>query len=426
MTSDFRMSSAEPLNEIPHERRPSSFRRWLLRLSILVCLIAIVMGVRSFFTEPPPLPEIPEVNLEGFDPEISATIRMGQYNVEKNPRNSGTWSELALVLHAHGFEDQAVTCYEATATLDPHNYLWPYLEGIVLHKSPRGPEAAIPCFERAVSLSPADPSPRLWLAEMLLEVGRLDEAATVFGKVLTPYPDNERAKLGLGKLAYARQQYDKALHYFEEVANHPGARRDSGVLRALIYERLGDRAAAERERRQLAQLPSLLNNSWPEETTQMLVDRRTGLVARLQRVRQFGLDGRTNDAIILLYETAKLYPNSDETWYSLGKILLTSNNLSGAEQSLRKSLELVPTRAEYWLMLAVVELSQRKHEEAAKDFQKAIELKSLDGRAHSGLGQCLEGLSDSAGAIEAYRQALRYAPDDQLARQRLEKLTGNP
>ena len=425
MTSDFRMSSAEPLNEFQRERRPSSFRRWLFRVSILASLIAIVIGVRFCFTEPPPLPEIPEVNLEGFDPEISATIRMGRYNVGQNPRISGTWSELALVLHAHGFEDQAVICYEATATLDPQNYLWPYLEGIVLHKSPRGPEAAIACFERAVSLTSVEITPRLWLAEMLLEVGRLDESAAEFGKVLTPYPDNDRAKFGLGKLAFARQQYEKALHYLEEVANHPSAQKESCALRSVIYERLGDRAAAERERRQLAQLTSL-NSSWPDATSQLLVDRRAGLVARLQRVRQFGIDGRTNEAIILLYETAKLYPDSDETWYSLGKLLFLSKNMAGAELSLRKSIELVPTQAEYRLMLGVVELSQLKHEEAAQDFQKAIELKSLDGRAHSGLGQSLEAQGDRPGAIEAYRQALRYAPNDDVARQRLQKLIADP
>ena len=421
MTSKGQTLGSESSTDTP---RPAPFRWWLHRLCVLACLIVAVIGVRLFNAEPPRLPEIPVIKLDDFDPEIAEAIQFARFAVEQKPRSITAWSQLAMVLHAHGFEDSAVVCYSATATLDARTFLWPYLQGIVLSKSPGGPVAALPCFERAVSLSPSDPLPRLWLAEMLLEVNRLDEAGKELGKVLAADPNNDRAKFGMGQLAVARRQYDEALPYLRAVAENPSSRRSSCALRAVAYERVGEHAIAESERRRLAELPQ--DGSWPDDAAQQISKRRVGLVARLNQVRQYGIQGRVPDAIALLQDTVQRYPKSDETWFSLGKVLFISNDPVGAKRALLKSIELAPNDAEYTFTLGFVELSQRNHEEAAKFFRMAVELKPLDGRAHFGLGECLQALGDLKGAADAYRVTLQCLPDHDLARQRLEKLAGEP
>lgn len=406
-------------------QRSSRIGQWTRRLGCLAVLVVMVIaGVWSLWQASPTLPEIPVVNIDGFDPEIADAIERARLAVEKDPRSKKAWGQLAMVLHAHGFEDQAVICYAATGLLDPKNYLWPYLQGVVLWKAPAGPAKAVRCFEHAVRIVPSEPLPRLWLAEMLLELDRQDEAAKEFDTVLSADPNNERAQFGLGKLAIARQQYPRALSFLESIANNPSARRSSCALRAVAHERLGHRESAERERRQLANLPP--DDSWPDNAATQIADRRVGLVARLHRVRQMGIDGRTFDAIALLQDTADLYPKSEETWFSLGKLLFVSNDPINSRRALKRCLELSPNNAEYLFMLGAVEFGMQEHADAADLFRRAIELKPRDERPHYGLGECLQALGDSEGAAAAYRKTLEIQPNHTLAQERLAKLNEKP
>lgn len=66
-----------------------------------------------------------------------------------------------------------------------------------------------------------------------------------------------------------------------------------------------------------------------------------------------------------------------------------------------------------------------RHEEARQALQRAIELDrggdgTLTARAHYNLGNVAAALKDRAGALKAYREALKRDPGDELARHNLE------
>src|SRR5262249_1942028 len=144
--------------------------------------------------------------------------------------------------------------------LDPRQPRWPYLQAVALLKT--DPEAALPKLQRTVQLSGDNPNtPRLEWAELLLNQGRVPEAAEQFRRVLQQDPDNVRAYLGLGRLAFEREALADTLTYAQRCVVDAHTRKAARNLLAQTYERLGNKSAAEQELRQAAQLPN--DAAWP-------------------------------------------------------------------------------------------------------------------------------------------------------------------
>ena len=112
-------------------------------------------------------------------------------------------------------------CYGAAASLDPEVPRWPYLQGDLYSHGPGGPEAALPYFRLAASRTPPNSVAQVRLADVLLELGRLDEADAEYRKVLAASKNDALGQLGLAKLAVARKQYKESLEYLEAIADIP-------------------------------------------------------------------------------------------------------------------------------------------------------------------------------------------------------------
>src|SRR5262249_38339041 len=162
-------------------------------------------------------------------------------------RSPEAWSILAMLLDAHHYFDEAIVCYAATETLDPTNPYWPYLQGVLLVKGPN-PKRALACFERAARLAPSEPMPTLQQADLLLALGRAEDADKAFQGVLAKDSNSmygAYARLGLAQVAITRQKYREALANLEAVVQEPHARKRACALRAAAYERLGNSAGAD-------------------------------------------------------------------------------------------------------------------------------------------------------------------------------------
>ncbi|MBC7855821.1 MAG: tetratricopeptide repeat protein [Pirellulaceae bacterium] len=391
----------------------------------MVLFLAVAAGIffYSRLGNYPILPEVPTVNLEGADPEISKVVRRAQTLVGKHPRAAPAWGQYAMVLQAHGFSDAAQICYAAAASLEPKNPLWPYLRGYLYNQSPEGPEAALPYFRLAASRSPPDSMAQMRLADTLLETGRLDEAEVEYGKVLAVHENDELAQLGLAKLAVARQQYGEALKYLEPIAESPGARNKVSGMRARAYDRLGDRSAADRERQRLAELPEDAVRA--DDPALQIFQMAVGVDAELGKARALLDQKQYQETIMALENLVHRYPESYDAWNALGSARGMVNDPVGAERAIRKSLQLSPKNAKGWLNLGNVLLWQERFQESEDPINKSIALNPKSGPAHFALGECRQGLGDPTGAAKAYREAIRLAPNHRQARERLERL-GQP
>lgn len=426
MNSDSEALASElgTLNSIPKSRSPARIN-WRLGAILGVSTMLACCGAASLacWVWTLPAPEIPVIDLEGADPEMAKPILAARDDVERSPRSAKAWGKLAMVLHAHSVDGAADACYTTAGNLDRKNPKWPYLQGYLHHDSTGGPERALPLFERAASLSPPNSLARLRLADTLVELGRLDDAYQEYVTVLAADPEEANALLGLGTVAAARGQDRDALRFLLPIAENPRVQKRACPLLADIYERLGERAAAERERQRLAALPEDTPRS--DDIVNEVGSFQVSVDIQLEKAFRLQSQQNREEMFLVLRDVVARHPNSDTAWHVLGIELQRSNDFGGAERALQKSIALAPRSPQYRSSLGMLQLSQRQFREAEATFRLALELRPTFGQAHYGLGESLLGQGDPAGAADAYRAALRYSPDFEPARQSLEKLDEN-
>jgi tetratricopeptide (TPR) repeat protein len=334
-------------------------------------------------------------------------------------RSSGaSWGRLGEVLLAHTFDVEANICFEEAERLDPHEAAWPYLRGfnLVAHD----PDTGIRCLERAVANSPGRTEPRLYLAEVLVERGRLDEAQSLFQAVIRGEPDNPRARLGLGRLALLHEDWRGALEHLDPYRLDPHTRKRAATARAEAWDRLGEPENARAERDRAAKLPA--DQTWPDQFHDRVTVLRRGLQARFQVAASLLQSGQLESAVQVLQQTQEKYPDSVEACMRLSDVWLRANKPDRALACSQRAVQVAPEMAEAWARLGSLQALLHMPE-AVDNLQEAIRLKPDHAQAHFNLGQCfLRDRGDRSRAAEQFRAALQCNPDYDSARQALRDL----
>jgi tetratricopeptide (TPR) repeat protein len=392
------------------------FRIILAAVGVGLVAVAVALGVWLGRPQPPPEPPLPD--LTGADQEVVEIIQKARDKVLGARSSATAWGQLGEVLLAHDYNPDANRCFQQAERLDPHEPAWPYLQGLnlVIHN----PEAGIPCLERADKYGDGrQVEPRLLLAEVLLERGRLDEAQSLLEQVRSNDPDNIRAQLDLGRLELLRQNWRAGLDQLEKCRNDPHTRKRAATLRAEAWNQLEEMEKARAEQRQAAELPD--DQSWPDPIYERILSLRRGLRARFQSVDYLLQAGRVPEALQLLAETVDKYPSSLEGWMRLGEVLHRVQRPEQAQACFQRAVGLAPNLAEAWFRLGCIQ-SLMQSREAETSFRQAIRCKPHYAQAHYNLGLCLKEKGQRDAAAEAFQQALRCRPDYDLAQKALREL----
>jgi Tfp pilus assembly protein PilF len=399
------------------DRKRSPLVAWLV--AIVTVSLAAFVGTWWWSTRVP-TPELPEINVRNNDPDVVEAVASAKAAVQQSPRSPEAWGRLAMVLHGNALEKSADDCYAAAAQLDPNNPDWPYLRGFMHQDGAGGPEVAIPLYERAAALSPPNSVARLRLGDMLLAQGRLDDAGREYDRVLAVSSQEPDAKLGKAAIGVARQQYSEAQAILEPLAEHPQVQKRASELLATVYQRQGNAAAAGQLRQRLATLPT--DAARPDDPMNRVGELQVGLSARLRKAKVLSEQRRFVDAVNSLKEAVARYPSADEAWSNLAGALRQIGDAGGAEQAMRRCLELAPQSADYRMNLGMLLLEQQRFDEAAESFRASIHLRPTLGMAQFFLGECLFHSGDKADAKEAFEKALRLVPDYEPAKRRIEEI----
>ncbi len=361
----------------------------------------------------------PVITLTGIDPAIVAAIENARAGVLQSPSSGSAWGRLGMVLAAHDFTAEANLCFAQAERLEAWQPRWPYYQAVALSQG--NPEAAIPKFQRTVQLCDHVPdTPRLRLGELLLILGRLDEAADHFRHLLEWQETNVKARLGLARVAYLEGDLETCLSHLDRAQSDTRTRKATHLFLAEIHQRRADPGAAEEARRQGTALPD--DTIWPDPFVEEVAQLRTGKQVALERADKRLRQGRISEAVTLLQDTVRDYPDSDWAWYLLGKALNLRQDWPAAEQALRRAAELAPEAAEIQFHRGVALFRLQNLRAAIACFRKATQLKPDYDVAYYNLGRCLHQQGDRSGAIAAFRAALRCEPNLVEARAALANL----
>ncbi len=353
-------------------------------------------------------PKVPPLHLQDAEPAIAQAVEAAAAQVRAAPRAALAWGQLGAILFTHELYGDAAAIFAQAEKLDPQQPRWPYLRGLSL--ADLNPDAAVPLLTRAAELTgPALPTPRCRLAEFLLERGQLDEAEAALRGVLEDFPADPRACLDLGRIALSRGDAARSIEWLERsVAGRPRI-RETHVLLATAYQRLGEKVKAEAASQAAAALP--LGGAWPDLFVAETEQFRLGKEADLKKAQQLLDANQLPELLALTGKIAERHPDEPRAWRLLGAASLRQGNYPEAERALRRAIALPPETVDALTQLGTALYHQHAYVEAETFFRRALRLQSADAGAQFGLGLCqMEGENWPA-AIEAFRAATRARPD---------------
>lgn len=259
-------------------------------------------------------------------------------------------------------------------------------------------------LRRAIQLDLRFATPRLDLAESLMAVGRLKEAAEQFKATTVAVPSHPGAMFGLGRALAALGDLPAAQRAFEESARL--APQMSAPIIAWAEVLGAQRRFAEAHK---VLEPLLQRSAVPVQ-------------ARVARVGLLDAEGRHADAIAeqqRIVAQAK-GPDVAAAWLRLGTLQERSGRIDDAEAAYRKAIEADPKFHLGWNNLAWLAVGRQKGwDQALADVRKALELSPGNATYLDTLGALQLGRGDLAGAVESFRQAAKAAPNSPLAHFRL-------
>lgn len=384
---------------------------WRARLLVYLVLLLAALGVRYWYTSP----AIPRPDLTTPHPELVAAIDEAEDRVRRSPRSADSWGQLGVVLLAHRYSEEADACFQRAAELDRENWRWLYLKS--LPEQRYRPEQAVDTLRDAIVRDRSAELPQVVRGELLLGLGRLEEAERQLRDVLRSEPKSARAHLALAHVLFAREQYSEALPSLEHAKTNPSSRRKAHELMAQIHQHLGREAEAQQALAMASRFPP--DAPWPDALAAEVESARVDKSNYLRQATVLEESGASAEGLALLQEAERKY--RDVYFLVEGRSQLEQGDGEGAEAAFREALRHDPESLEALCGLGQALARQEKYDEAKDTLQQLLQKEPGYGPAYLELGRCLKGRDDEA-ALEAFQAAARYMPHSAETRAELAEI----
>ncbi|QDU36819.1 TPR repeat-containing protein YrrB [Maioricimonas rarisocia] len=375
--------------------------------TVLLWTVALTPGIAHWIWTATRPVEIPSVSESEVTTPVQEAIEAAREAVGRAPQSDEAWGQLGMTFLAHGLRDEAEVCLLKAAEIDPSDPRWPYL--LIPEKGSIDPALAEKRLREVIALDARPPVPRLRLAELLWKQERLEEAEEIFREVAEQYPDIGRARLGLGRIAFARGELEASRRHLEQAVALAPAAIPAHQLLAQVYQRLGDTKAA---REQLAHLESLPPKwSWPDPWWAEVASRSASaqnVVTHAGRLRDAG---RFEEALDVLEAAAREHPDSPELTVALGMVLIDLKDGARAEDVFARGIELAPEMVVPYLGMGHALALQDRLEAAIEQYRRALEMDPRFAEAHLAMGQCFVRSGQLNEAADALSKAVRHDPN---------------
>ena len=238
-----------------------------------------------------------------------------------------------------------------------------------------------------------------------------DAAVQWFRKTIRLKPDHAAARYNLGLISEHRGQLDEALAFFDEAIRYEPMHAQAWLKRGELLTRLGKPDEAMKAYLRVVEL----ERERPESALAYL--------ARYHRGEMLERAGKHREAGVEYYQALQIYPESVAAHVKLGNALMMSGDVTNALQAYAQVVRLDPTNAPVRNNLGrlFAAMEPPRLNEAAAQFELAIQYNPKFAEAHNNLGQVflMQGRVDDA--IKSFENALALVPKFERARKNLEE-----
>ena len=224
---------------------------------------------------------------------------------------------------------------------------------------------------------------------------------SIFSSAERVSPDSVKVLNNLGAALYRMQRYDDAIERFKRALliypDHINARQNL----AQSYLSVGDTKNAEREIR-------------------ILIDKHAEYaLGHFTYAEILRTDNRLPEAFMMVRKALELKPDFPEAQDLIGKMLLESGDLHGAETAFKEALERNPGSVIFHNDLGLLYTAMDRYPDAVSEFMKAVELDPASSATMSNLGIAYRGMGRYDEAIECFTKALAISPNNDSIRYNL-------
>lgn len=349
-----------------------------------------------------------------FDPEAGgiyydlARIAMAAKRNEEAERNLRTAMKLepankwykeqyaVLMLDANKFKE-AAEIYEEVLALDPHNK--EYQQTIAyLYQRAGEKKKATEAFDKLLKAYGDDEEILQAKLELHLANNELDKAVEINNRLIAIAPNESHYYIRLAEMYNNNRQPDKAAEIYKKAETmFP---EDPGIQLSLsdYYKGKGDRENYKRY------LEKAVTNNALEPSEQLTVLAQFIITAKDSADRAFGTE--------LARQLAANNPGDARVAAAYGDMLGITDNLEGAAEQYKKSVELEPSTYIVWKNLLSVYLQTNDYDSVIKYSERALRLFPNQAQLHYLNGVSYNLKKEYRKAISALQRAIDMTPEE--------------
>ncbi|MCH9030661.1 MAG: tetratricopeptide repeat protein [candidate division Zixibacteria bacterium] len=238
--------------------------------------------------------------------------------------------------------------------------------------------------------SPLDSLPYIFMGDVLVSEGLLEESMVFFITALEVAPNYPLAHLAIGRAYHKLRDHQSAIAHYDTALYFNPAFRSALSMRALSKSLIDDWNGAITDFTRADSLRELI----PEERY------RLGIC--------FWGAGETDRATIEFENTATLRPNDYRIFVSWSMAEASRGNLDDARRGLARAIQLAPNKFEVHEALCDMELMNENLDSAALHLERAVALRPGDIRLRNRLGILFSYLGEGEKSSEMFEISILF------------------
>ena len=393
-------------------------------LSCTAALLLALGGCVSKESEQPEaVPDLPSISaLQQIDllPSVKTRIEAHYGRLVDSPSDPSSNGEFGMLLHAHRMYESAHGLYLRAHMLDPDSFQWIYLLGVVNATRGRADDA-VAWFLKALALDPNYVPAQIAAADGLLEKGDLVASERLYRGVLDRPPADSRARLGLGRIHFARGDLASAVEEYKAACSLSPTFAEARYALAITLRELNQHEEAQHHLALYQQDPSS-QPRFEDSVLERVLRHEAGPDAYIRAGVERVNAGELELGAQLLGRAVDLNPNDEGASLSLLIAYGQMGDQGRAADHFRKSAKVFPASEDIHFNYGTILARQGNLAEASQLFARVLEINPRHADSHASLGYLREESGDVGVAVDHYRRALDHDPSNPTARFRLGRL----
>jgi tetratricopeptide (TPR) repeat protein len=392
-------------------------------MPVIVALIVTVGALRMQTAAAHPVPDLPRLSVEKFQPVVREQVQEAYSAAQTNPQSAGASGNLGMILETYEQYEAAAVCYRRAHALDPHSFRWLFYLGWAQATLGRHNDAAITLTEALRLQSDYVPA-QLKLAESLFTVGRLDESRDLYERILKEHQSVAEAHYGLGRVRAAQGDLALATASLLKACELFPAYGAAHYALALTYRKLGKAAEAQQHFRLSEQNKTAiprLDDSLRNDIARLNI----GSVGHIRRAVDLERAGKIAEAIAEEQQALSVDPQAVQAHINLISLYGRIGQYENAADHYRAAFDLNSNQADLHYNYGVLLLKQGKNEDAERAFQEAVRINPYYAEARINLGSLYEQQGRFDQALRQFTAAIENRPDLRAAHFHIGRILAN-